>query len=497
MKRILHTLHKLHTEQTAQGMVFGAISLFLMASSVGLVHNSGVITSRRVQAQTAADAGAYAGALSSANILSDVAWMNDGMAYIYYNLMRYSVDVTVTRTVAEMRTHNKWYLRNGNTYPDTDYIDPKPLSQEYRDLERLIGTDDPEQAYADAYDTAAKMIPKGERWLKLMTRMEYAMLAAGKYLVRDAVYKAAVGSSASAETDDERNIAAVAIVQNLYDVNFLTTGAEDIDLILEYDADGAPLWSFIENGKLYAEIWKLGPDHWRMVRPGIQTIDILRFGDQDWEIRTGDLIARITKNADGSIELTVTGTTAAHLTLVPIGDNLWLVSGTAAGVSVQYKPFRDGGYELTVNGVTVGIRFSGGKLQQFVGGNWVDLPSPDTVDIGGEQVKVNISNHIDLPGSASLDFPGKLNLGPISFTIPDQIHFANMDITLLRDSVKITGRIGRVGIVIDGSRDNCAVVEGLSTCDDASAKKRATHNPDGHDRIETLIPGKKWQYKWR
>jgi len=150
MKRILHTLHKLHTEQTAQGMVFGAISLFLMASSVGLVHNSGVITSRRVQAQTAADAGAYAGALSSANILSDVAWMNDGMAYIYYNLMRYAVDVTVTRTVTEMRTHNKWYLRNGKTYPDTDYIDPKPLSQEYRNLERLIGTDDPEQAYADA-----------------------------------------------------------------------------------------------------------------------------------------------------------------------------------------------------------------------------------------------------------------------------------------------------------------------------------------------------------
>jgi len=286
-------------------------------------------------------------------------------------------------------------------------------------------------------------------------------------------------------------------VQNLYDVNFLNTGSDDIDLILEYSASGDPLWSFTENGTLYAEIWKIGSDHWRLVRPGIQAIDIIRHGDQDWEIRTGKLTARITKNSDGSMELTVTGSASAHLTLMPLGGNMWMVSGTAAGVSVQYQPFRDGGYLLTVNGTTVGIRMSGGKLQQFEGGKWVDCSAPDTVNIGGEDVKVSISNHIDLAPGVSLDYPGKLNLGPISFTIPDQIHFAGMDITLLRDTVKITGRIGKVGIVIDGSKDDCAVVEGLSTCDEASAKKRPTHNPDGHDRIETLIPGKKWQYKWR
>jgi hypothetical protein len=190
MKRILHTLHLLHKGETAQGMVFGAISLFLMAASVGLVHNSGVVTSRRVQAQTAADAAAYAGSLTTANILSDLAWMNDGMAYIYYNMMRYAVDVTVYRTQAEIKWHNYWYF-DFNHPPSNLYVEPDDKTKQYYTDD---GGGDPEQKWKDAYTKAAEMIPRGEAWMKMISDMEWALAKSGRYLVRDAIYKAAVGS---------------------------------------------------------------------------------------------------------------------------------------------------------------------------------------------------------------------------------------------------------------------------------------------------------------
>ena len=500
MKRILHTLHLLHKGETAQGMVFGAISLFLMAASVGLVHNSGVVTSRRVQAQTAADAAAYAGSLTTANILSDLAWMNDGMAYIYYNMMRYAVDVTVARTVAELSSHNQWWVdRHGIAHLRDDYIDPEPSSPEYHELARLLGCTSvktPELKWEEAYGKAADMIPKGEAWMKMISDMEWALATSGRYLVRDAIYKAAVGSRGTiSKTSDKDNtdVAAVAIVQNLDDVFFVNPDSEDVDMYLEYDKDGAPLWKITYNGKIYAEIWRLGPDHWRITRPGIQAVDIWRLSDNSWKISSGSLEATITKYQDGSIEVDVPG--EAHLLCMPMGNNMWAVTGQASGADISYEPFKDGGYKLTVNGSTIGVRTHNGKLQQYDGSTWVDLPQQDTVKVGGEDVKVNVSNRIDLPGNASLDFPATLHLGPITFNIPDGVDFAGMHVTLLKDTVKISGNVGNVGIVIDGSKDDCAILNGLSTCDSSSAMKR--QHGQGHDRIEVVIPGRKWHYIWR
>ena len=496
MKMDLQKLRLLHSDQSAQGMVFGAISLFLMAASVGLVHNSGVVVSRRVQAQTAADAAAYAGSLTTANILSDLAWMNDGMAYIYYNMMRYAVDVTVYRTQAELKKHNyyPYVIPPAFSPPGIFYVEPNQPTKDYYTND---GRGDPEEQWKKAYDAAADIIPRGEEWMRVISDMERALAVSGRYLVRDAVYKAAVGSrgvvSENADKDAKTDVAAVAIIQNLDDVFFLNDAAEDVDMYLEYDADGLPLWKITYNGKIYAEIWRLGPDHWRITRPGVQAVDIYRLSDNSWKIKSGGLEATVTKYDDGSIEVNVPG--AAHLLCLPLGNNMWAVTGQAAGADISYKPFKDGGYELTVNGATVGVRTQNGKMQTYQGNKWVDLPKQGTVNVGGRDIPINVSNRIDLPGNAWMDFPNTLHLGPMTFNIPDGVDFAGMHVTLMKDTVKISGNVGNVGIEIDGNKDNCAVLNGLSTCDASSATKR--QHGQGHDRIEVVIPGKKWHYIWR
>ena len=493
MKRILQTLHLLHKGEDAQGMVFGAISLFMLAACVGLAHNSGVITSRRVQVQTAADSAAYAGALTTANILSDVAWMNDGMAYIYYNLMRSAVDVTVYRTLAEMKLHNYYPYNPKDDPPSSRYVEPDAKTRAFY----TSGGGDPEALWETAYKNAAATIPRGEKWMKMISDMEWALAKSGRYLVRDAIFKAAEGSYATFDAKSkghDNDVVAVGIVQNLHDVYFINPNGENVDMILEYNPDGQPLWKITYNGKLYAEIWKLGPDHWQIRRLN-QKIDIIRLANDEWKIKTGNLEADIKKYKDGTIEVTVTGSDYAHLLCIPMGNGMWAVSGQAGGADVQYEPFAGGGYKLTVNGQSVGVRMQGGKMQQFKDGSWQTLPNQDTVNVGGKDVKISVSNHIDLPGKASLDYPGRINLGPMSFNIPDQVHFGGMDITLARDSVKITGSVGNVGIVIDGGNDGCAVLNGLNTCDASSAVKH--DYGEGHHRIETVIPGRRWKYKWR
>jgi len=482
--RAASTLRAFHRGEDAQGMVFGAISLFMLVACIGLVHNSGVVTSRRIQAQTAADAAAYSGSLVTANILSDAAWLNDGMAYIYYNLMRYAVDVTVYRTLAEIKDHNYWpeYKR--------PYAYIEPPAQAY-----MTAGGDPLQLYYEAYHRAADMIPDGENWLRMLSDVQNQGLGeAGRDLVQQAVLKTAAENSAG--------VAAVAFLQNdPHGAIFRhPQGVEDIDMILEYDAGGSPLWSIIYNGQPYADIYRLGPDHWRIVRDGMHSLEILRRSERDWHFATGDLTVDVLEYPDGSLRVHATGDETVNLLCIPT-QNGWAVTGTVDGTSIEYTPFEQGGYMITVGGESAGIRMQDGAMQQWNSqrGRWEDIPTQDSITIGGQEVPISRSNEINLPGNATLHFPNRLRFGPIDFTLPNRVSFQNTTVTLLEDTVRVDARVGNVGLVIEGGNDNCATLNGRSTCDPGSAVKRGYRISGvfGHDRIETEIPGRRWIYKWR
>ena len=64
-----------------------------MLSAVGM--NSG----DHIQLQGAADAAAYSGALVEAESLESIAFLNDGMAFVYYAECRYTIDAIVYATL--------------------------------------------------------------------------------------------------------------------------------------------------------------------------------------------------------------------------------------------------------------------------------------------------------------------------------------------------------------------------------------------------------------
>ena len=81
-------IRKLSNDQSGQAIVFGTLTFFMLVLSVVVIYSVGAVVAKRIQLQQAADAAATAGAQIEANTVSSIAWMNDAMAYIYYNVCR-------------------------------------------------------------------------------------------------------------------------------------------------------------------------------------------------------------------------------------------------------------------------------------------------------------------------------------------------------------------------------------------------------------------------
>jgi hypothetical protein len=89
-------------------MVFGAITLFTLALFTVSVWVIGMNSGDHMQNQTAADSAAYSGALVEAESLESIAFLNDGMAFVYYTELRYAIDAVVYSTLTAFEKHDQW-----------------------------------------------------------------------------------------------------------------------------------------------------------------------------------------------------------------------------------------------------------------------------------------------------------------------------------------------------------------------------------------------------
>ena len=150
---------------------------------------------RKIQIQNAADAGAYAGAASLADVLSEIAWLNDAQAHLYYHAMRQAVDVTVYGVLKEIALH-------GPPYPDDDIIDG---SGNGNASNLTIPSMTYPNRYNEAYQEAMAWFPRYAEWTARMGQMQWGLAAVGPTLVRreifNAVYRTMGRDPASPDTD--------------------------------------------------------------------------------------------------------------------------------------------------------------------------------------------------------------------------------------------------------------------------------------------------------
>ncbi len=159
-------------DQSGQGMLFAAASLVLLVGFVALVFNVGRLIERRTRIQLAADAAAYSGAVVEANSLSSIAWTNSAMAQLYYNGLKYAVDVCVTGVAAKMEmVQNQW--TPGDPLPGAVSV------------------------HRDAWIRAEENLPRAKEWMVDLSRVENAVAILTPRLVQEEMF--AVAKSAGAE----------------------------------------------------------------------------------------------------------------------------------------------------------------------------------------------------------------------------------------------------------------------------------------------------------
>ena len=155
-------------DERGQGIVFAAASLVMLVGFVALVYNIGHVTERRTKVQVAADASVYSGSVVEANALSTIGWLNSAMAQVYYNSIKYAVDVNVTGVAAAMELKQD---------PEDENPDGPAL-----------------RAYNDAYNRALRNMRNAKRCLRDLSRIQHCIAILTPRLVEEEMF--AVGARA-------------------------------------------------------------------------------------------------------------------------------------------------------------------------------------------------------------------------------------------------------------------------------------------------------------
>jgi hypothetical protein len=111
---LAHGAKGLHQDEEGAALVFAAITLFSLALATFLVFQVGLVSTDRMQVQSAADAAAYSGAQVEANAINSIGQINDGMSYVHYTTLRHLVDSIVYSTLAEFGRHAEWVTINNS-----------------------------------------------------------------------------------------------------------------------------------------------------------------------------------------------------------------------------------------------------------------------------------------------------------------------------------------------------------------------------------------------
>ena len=416
--------------EEGQALVFGALTLFMLASFVLFVADLGMVTSTRLDVQNAADECAYAGALYESNVISSVAYLNESMAYLYYDALRYAVDVTRTGVLATLKRYG----------PPDHPAPPDSLVYEDEDGQAPGFSGSPIAAYERAYDRAREWVPRIESTLGLFARWEWGMALGCDDLVKMEVWR----------TARQHGIEAVAIYPA---IKFFPGTAIEFDLhIQRIFQDGRGVGWRIWNQEGYLiEARNLGHYHWVITDPNGNAFDIQRVSDVTYRIKTRSDEITIDRFSDSHVRVrrvhhTRQGTRTTTIDARKVEDFGWAATFTDDKLSIDYGPSPHGGYHLQVENHETGASDSAdlrigpnGHLQHWVGG-WVDVPGQrDTVTVGGVEVPVGIDPYLIRLGSGDwFRFPNQFHLGGITYTIPiTRLEFPGGVAHLLDDTVRV------------------------------------------------------------
>ena len=171
------TRRRFLADESGQGIIFAAATLLVLVGFVAFVFNFGRLLDRRTKTQIAADAAAYSGAMVEADAVSAIACINSAMSQVYYNSLKYAVDMNESAVAAEL-----------------DYM----MSPQY--LQYLQNPQNPPapsngiafQTYLNAIFPASRAgLQQAKQWMVQLSQLENAIAIVTPRLVQEEIFAVA------------------------------------------------------------------------------------------------------------------------------------------------------------------------------------------------------------------------------------------------------------------------------------------------------------------
>mgnify|MGYP006283145657 CR=1 FL=1 len=173
--------------ENGQALIFSIMAALFLIVPIMMVYNVGHVVKRRIRIQNSADAAALAGAQVEADILSTIAWINNGMSVMYGHATRRIVDVNTYATMAALVEHG-------------EFCDEPLTTAELND-----GTDgnlSPEQIkakYEEVWENADEWVPKCRDWITVLSKIEHSLALITPDLVEMEVLRTASANAMQKE----------------------------------------------------------------------------------------------------------------------------------------------------------------------------------------------------------------------------------------------------------------------------------------------------------
>ncbi|MGD1000716.1 MAG: pilus assembly protein TadG-related protein [Candidatus Brocadiia bacterium] len=363
-------------DESGQGIIFAAATLLLLVGFVAFVFNFGRLLDRRTKTQIAADAAAYSGAMVEADAVSAIAYINSAMSQVYYNSLKYAVDMNESAVAAELE-------RRMNFTTNPPFTPGGPSWN----------------TYLTVYSTVSQSLPEAKQLMLQLSQLENAIAIVTPRLVQEEMF--AVAGRA---------------------------GGERMSVYPSFRMFPSP------DSLVQFAISCLG-NGWQVTNLGTgDTLTITLNGntwDMKWISATSSREVQITQNNSTSwtIQFSQPAGTPVQLVNVDNEPNLgWVISGTGVnpngGPPVPMQPITFTPVDPAGLGYNEGVQISQGGSSQILmrtpdgnislwnGSSYIPMTS-NTTTIGGVNVQVNVTNTINFAGggSAQIGNPSVLNIG--------------------------------------------------------------------------------------
>ncbi len=471
MRRIKHfalsTLHlalctrrRFLADESGQGIIFAAATLLLLVGFVAFVFNFGRLLDRRTKTQIAADAAAYSGAMVEADAVSAIAYINSAMSQVYYNSLKYAVDMNESAAAAQLEymlsPQYLQYLLNPQNPP------PPPSGAAWTAYSQQV------------FPNASNGLQQAKLWMLQLSQLENAIAIDTPRLVEEEMF--AVAGRAGGErmsvypsfrmfrSPDQLIQFSIVFLGNGWTITNLTTGAS---------------LSITLNGNTWDMQWSSATSS--------REVQITQNNPANWTIQffqpTGSLVQSVSIQNDPNLGWVVSGAGVnpnggppvpmQTITFTPVDPE-----GLGYNEGVQIS---QGGYSQIL------MRSPDGNISVWNGSSYVQMTSNST-SVGGVNVQVNVTNTINFTGgSAQIGNPTVLNIGGARI--------------VLSNPPTISTGFGPVTISINGFNPNQFNVSagGFPLTSNSNGRWNDHYNPSEEtwyrNRLVLMGPNQ-WEYDW-